>query len=179
VSHRTAQVTLVLWLTVVWAGLWGSVTAANVLGGLAVAVVVVRALPLPSPGTPGVVDPGALLRFAARFVVDLLISTWQVAVLVLHPRGTLRQGVVAVPVPGASDALLTMLANAISLTPGTLTLDIDRATSTVYVHALDIGKGPEGVQQLRRDLHQQASAAVHAIGPTEARAALRSRGGLP
>lgn len=176
-SRRTAQVTLVLWLTVVWVGLWGSVTAANVLGGLAVALVVVRSLPLPQPGTPGVLDPRAMLHFAARFVVDLLISTWQVAVLVVHPRRTLRQGVVAVSVPGASDALLTMLANAISLTPGTLTLDIDRATSTVYVHALDIGEGPEGVQQLRRDLHSQASAAVRAIGPAEARAALRSRGG--
>ena len=178
-SRRTARGILVLWLTAVWVGLWGSVTAANVLGGLAVAVVVVRALPLPAPDTPGVVDPVALLRFAARFVVDLLVSTWQVTVLVVRPRGTLRQGVVAVPVPGASNALLTMLANAISLTPGTLTLDIDRATSTVYVHALDIGQGPEGVQRLRRDLHGQAASAVRAIGPADARARIDSRGGRP
>lgn len=178
-SRRAAHVTLVLWLTAVWVGLWGSVTAANVLGGLAIAVVVVRLLPLASPGTPGVVDPGALVRFAARFVVDLLVSTWQVAVLVLHPRGTLRQGVVAVPVPGASDALMTMLANAISLTPGTLTLDIDRPRSTLYVHALDIAPGREGVQQLRRDLHDQATSAVRAIGPAEARARLRTPGGPP
>ena len=178
-SRRTAQVTLVLWLTVVWVGLWGSVTAANVLGGLAVAVVVVVLLPLPSPGTPGVVDPRALLRFVAGFVVDLLVSTWQVAVLVLHPRGTLRQGVVAVHVPGASDALLTMLANAISLTPGTLTLDIDRHSSTLYVHALDIGPGPEGVRRLRQDLHDQAISAVRAVGPADARARIDSAGGRP
>ena len=178
-SRRTAHVVLVVWLTAVWVGLWGSVTAANVLGGLVLAVVVVRALPLASPDTPGVVDPAALLRFAARFVVDLLISTWQVTVLVVRPGGTLRQGVVAVPVPGASDALLTMLANAISLTPGTLTLDIDRRSSTLYVHALDIGQGPEGVRQLRQDLHDQASSAVRAVGPAESRARLRSPGGRP
>lgn len=178
-SRRTAQITLVLWLTAVWVGLWGSVTAANVLGGLAVALVVVHLLPLPQPGAPGVIDPGALLRFAGRFVFDLLVSTWQVTRLVLHPRGALRQGVVAVPVTGASDALLTMLANAISLTPGTLTLDIDRGSSTLYVHALDLGEGPEGVQSLRQDLQEQAASAVRAIGPPEARAALRSTGGPP
>ena len=178
-SRRTSHVVLVLWLAAVWVGLWGSVTPANVLGGLAVAVVLVWALPLAPSGAPGVVDVRALLAFGARFAVDLCVSTWQVAVLVVHPRGTLRQGVVALPVPGASDALLTMIANAISLTPGTLTIDIDRNSSTLYVHALDLGAGPEGVQQLRQDLSEQAAGAVRAIGPAEARTSLRSAPGNP
>jgi multicomponent Na+:H+ antiporter subunit E len=169
VTRRTATGLLVLWLTAVWVGLWGSVTAANVLGGLAVAVVLVALLPLAPPRSTGEMHVGALLGFAARFLVDLCVSTWQVAVLVLRPRLAPRQGIVAVPVPGASDALLTMLGNAISLTPGTLTLEVDRGASTLYVHALDVGAGPEGVQRVRRSLQEQAARAVRAVGPAEAR----------
>lgn len=178
-THRTATALLVLWLTVVWTGLWGSVTAANVLGGLALAVVLVVLLPLPSGGGHGVVQAGALLRFAGRFLVDLVVSSAQVLALVLRPRLSLRQGVVAVRVPGASEGLLTLLGNAISLTPGTLTLDVDLATSTLYVHALDVGDGPDGVRRLRQGLQDQASAAVRAVGTREARAQLGSSSGAP
>ena len=172
-THRTATTALVLWLTAVWVGLWGSVTPANVLGGLAVAGVLVLLLPLPPGGGHGVVRPVALLRFALRFLVDLVVSSWQVLALVLQPRLALRQGVVAVPVPGASEGLLTMLANAISLTPGTLTLDVDLRSSTLYVHALDVGTGPQGIADLRRGLRDQAAAAVRAVGTPEARSHLR------
>ena len=53
---------LVAWLAVVWVALWGSVTAANVLGGLAVGTVLAVALPLNDVDARGVVKPLALLR---------------------------------------------------------------------------------------------------------------------
>jgi multicomponent Na+:H+ antiporter subunit E len=174
VTRRGSTVVLVAWLTVVWVGLWGSVTAANVLGGVAVSVVLVLLL-RPSPaGAPAVVSPLALLRFVLRFCADLVLSSVQVVRLALRPRLELRQGIVAVHVPGASDTLLTVLADAISLTPGTLTVDVDASTATLYVHALDVGPGPDGVRQLRDGLHDQARAAVRALGSAEARAQLTS-----
>lgn len=178
-THRTATLALGLWLTAVWVGLWGSVTAANVLGGLAVAAVLLLLLPLPAGGGHGLVHPGALLRFGGRFLVDLVVSSAQVLALVLRPRLALRQGVVAVQVPGASQGLLTVLANAISLTPGTLTLDVDLPSSTLYVHALDVGPGPDGVDALRRGLREQAAAAVRAVGTSEARSQLDRSGTAP
>lgn len=180
---RGRSLLLVLWLTAVWVGLWGSVTAANVLGGLAVAAALVLLLPLPAAPGRAVVRPGALLRFVLRFFRDLVVSSVQVALLAVRPRLRLRQAVVAVPVPGASDTLLTLLADAISLTPGTLTVDVDRARATLYVHALDVGDRPDAVQRLRAGLLDQARAAVQAIGSAEARAsggpaaAVRSPGG--
>lgn len=169
----TGAVTVV-WLTLVWVGLWGSVSAANVLGGLAVAVALLVLLRPDPADARAVVDPLALLRFSARFLVDLVASSLQVARLVLQPRIALRQGVVAVRVPDASDALLTLLADAISLTPGTLTIDVDRSSSTLFVHALDTGSGPAGVERLRAGLREQAVAAVRAVGSAPARAHLRS-----
>jgi multicomponent Na+:H+ antiporter subunit E len=163
---------LVLWLTVVWTGLWGSVTWANVLGGLAVSLALVLLLPLAAvPGRP-VLAPVALLRFAGHFVVDLFLSSWQVAILAVRLRAPLRQAVVAVPVRGASDGLLTLLADAISLTPGTLTLEVDRPRSTLYVHVLDVGPGTRSVDAVRQSILQVERLAVLAIGSDEARRAL-------
>lgn len=160
---------LVLWLTAVWVGLWGSATAANVLGGLAVGGLLVLTLPLTEVPKHGIVRPAALLRFTGYFLVDLVRSSLQVAAIVLRPRRPLRQAVLAVPVRGASDQLLTLLANAISLTPGTLTLEVDRPRSTLYVHVLDVG---DDVEQVRRDILHVERLAILAVGSPDCRRAL-------
>ena len=173
-TRRASSLVLVAWLTAVWVGLWGSVTVANVLGGVLVSLVLVLLLrPAPASG-PAVVAPVALLRFTVRFFVDLVVSSLQVVRLVLGRRIALRQAIVQVQVPGASDTLLTVLADAISLTPGTLTVDVDPGTGTLYVHVLDVGHRSQGVERVRADLQDQARAAVRAFGSADARAHVQS-----
>lgn len=171
-TRLTRHLPMVAWLTVVWVGLWGSVTPANVLGGLAVGVCLVVLLPLAEVPGQGVIRPFALLRFVGFFAVDLFRASLQVVGLVLRPRLRLRPAVVAVPVRGASDGLLTLLANAISLTPGTLTLEVDRPRSTLYVHVLDVGAGPDAVERLRTSILRLERLAILAVGSPECRRAL-------
>lgn len=164
---------LLLWLTAVWVGLWGTVTWANVLGGLAVAVVLLLTLPLSDVPDRLVLRPLWLLRFLGYFAADLVKASLQVALLVVLPRRALRQAVLAVPVRGASDQLLTLLANAISLTPGTLTLEVDRPRSTLYVHVLDVGRSPSGVETVRRDILKTERLAILAVGSEACRRGLQ------
>ena len=166
---------LLLWLTAVWVGLWGSATPANVLGGVAVAVAILLALPLEEVAHRDRVRPLALLRFLGRFAVDLVRASLQVALLVVRPRRALRQAVLAVPVRGASDGLLTLVANAISLTPGTLTLEVDRPSSTLYVHVLDVGEGPQALERVRADIVRLERLAVLAVGSAEGRRVLEEQ----
>lgn len=168
----TGRLGLLLWLTAVWVGLWGQLTWANVLGGLAVAVVLLVALPLTDVPDTQRVRPLALLRFGGYFAKDLVVASLQVALLVLRPRRRLRQAVVAVPVRGASDQLLTLLANAISLTPGTLTLEVDRPRSTLYVHVIDVGPGAQGVERVRADILALERLAILAVGSDACRRGL-------
>jgi multicomponent Na+:H+ antiporter subunit E len=163
---------LLVWLTLVWVGLWGSASAANVLGGVVIAVVLLLALPLTDMPDQDDVKAAALLRFVGHFAVDLVRASLQVALLVVRPRVRLHQAVLAVPVRGASDRLLTLLANAISLTPGTLTLEVDRPRSTLYVHVLDVGPGAGGVERVRADILRVEHLAVQAVGSRQGRAAL-------
>ncbi len=169
---RLHRLPMIAWLTVVWVGLWGSPTAANVLGGLAVGAGVVALLPLTRVPSQGLVRPLALLRFLGFFAFDLMRASARVAGQVLRPRTQLRQAVVAVPVRGASDRLLTLLANAISLTPGTLTLEVDRPRSTLYVHVLDVGGGPDAVERVRASILRVERLAILAVGSADCRKAL-------
>lgn len=166
---------LLLWLTVVWVGLWGSATPANLLGGIAVAVGLVLVLPLTEVHEDDDVRLVPLLRFGAHFAVDLVRASLQVALMVVQPRPQLRQAVLAVPVRGASDRLLTLLANAISLTPGTLTLEVDRPRSTLYVHVIDVGPDPQALEQVRASIRKVEHLAVQAVGSAAGRRSLEEQ----
>ena len=171
-SRVRRSLPLVAWLTLVWVGLWGSLTPANVLGGLAVALVLVTVLPLdPVPDT-AVVRPLGVLRVVGFFAVDLVRASLQVARLAVLPGTRLRPAVIAVPVRGATDSLLTLLANAISLTPGTLTLQVDRPAAVLYVHVITVGDDPDGVEKVRRSVRHLEELAILAVGSAEGRRAL-------
>jgi len=67
-----------------------------------------------------------------------------VAYRVLHPRMPIEPDVVAIPMRVETDAAVTTIANSITLTPGTLTMDHDPETNTLFVHAIT-GRDHEAV----------------------------------
>ncbi len=154
----------VLWLTAVWVALWGSISVANVLGGLVLGAAVAALLPGERPHAEGRLSPAGLLRFALVFVDALVRSSVAVALQVLRPSTSLHPGVIAVQVPGSDERLLTLLGNSISLTPGTLTLEVDRARRLLHVHVLDLGPDAQDLPSVRRDLDRLERAASRALG---------------
>jgi multicomponent Na+:H+ antiporter subunit E len=72
------------------------------------------------------------------FIYELLASAVRVAIIVLTPNleEKLRPAIVAVPLRLKSDGQITLLANMITLTPGTLSIDVSDDKSVLYVHAL-------------------------------------------
>lgn len=170
---------LLVWLTLVWTALWGSFTAANLLGGVLLAGALLLLLPLPEVPAQGRVRPLALARLLLAFLGALVTASADVVRLVLRRRGRLRQAVVAVPVVATSDRLLTLLANAVSLTPGTLTLEVDRPRSVLYVHVLDIGTADDAVEAVRGSISRLERLAILALGTPECRRALDAAAARP
>lgn len=87
-----------------------------------------------------------------HFVWQLLLSSLRVAydVITPHDRQRMRPGIVAVPLDVSSDAGLVILANLISATPGTLSLDISADRKVLYVHAMYA----DDVEGLRRSIKE-------------------------
>ncbi|MWG33333.1 Na+/H+ antiporter subunit E [Halomarina oriensis] len=81
------------------------------------------------------VVPSALL-YVVLFLRELLTANFDVAYRVLSPSLPIDPDVVAVPLRVEGDIAITTIANSITLTPGTLTMDYDEATNTLYVHAI-------------------------------------------
>ena len=132
------QVPLVVWLVVVWVLLWGTWSWANLLSGLLVALTVLTLLPLPHVVGGTRVRPVPLLVFLGHFVVDLLVSGAEVAWQALRPGGVRRTAIVQVQLRADSDLLLTMVAEATSLVPGSLVLDLDREQRVMTLHMLPV-----------------------------------------
>nr|WP_269468050.1 Na+/H+ antiporter subunit E [Devosia ureilytica] len=125
-------------MALIWAGISGNFSGLNlVFGGLigGVAVLVLR---------EALVGPRAfrrarrMLSLAVLFLYELMVSAVRVAIVVVRPdmSNAVRPAIVAVPLTVTSDAEITLLANMITLTPGTLSVDVSADKSVLYVHAL-------------------------------------------
>lgn len=86
----------------------------------------------------------ALLRLVLFFLVDLIRSNLRMAYDVVWPRMDTRPGVVAVPIDANSDIEIVLLANLITLTPGSLSLDVSDDRNTLYLHVMDL-RDPDGL----------------------------------
>ena len=154
-------------LTAVWLALWSEVSVANLISGLAVALVIVVVFDTWHSGQ-FVIRPIPLTRFVAYFLVALAKSSIAVARATLSPQRRVHTGIIALPLTGCSDAVATVIANAISLTPGTLTLEVRHDPLTLYVHVFDV----RDLNQVRRDLRHFEVLAVQAFGDSDAIAGL-------
>lgn len=80
------------------------------------------------------------------FVKELVVANLRVAYDVLTPGLRARPGILAVPLDVETDEEATLLANLVSLTPGTISLDVSPDRRTLFVHAM-YADDPEQVKQ--------------------------------
>jgi multicomponent Na+:H+ antiporter subunit E len=163
-AHRIrARLPSLVWLTLVWVLLWGTFTAASVVGGVVVALLVMALFRLPLSPERLPLRPLRLLALLGYLIYDLLVSGAQVSWQVLRHGPRARAAVIAVPLLSASDRVVTVMANALSLSPGTMALQIDHDHELWYVYAL----GPRdrsGVERSRRRVLDMQRRVLAALG---------------
>lgn len=123
---------LVLWLLLNNSLHPGHVVLGAIVGGL---------LPLVTarfwPETVAAKRPWRMVAFVAMVVYDVIVANLRVARAVLGPVGRLRPGFARVPLDLTTDVGITVLAQTITLTPGTLSADLTPDRRTLIVHYLD------------------------------------------
>lgn len=165
---------LVIWLMLVWALLWGDFGLANLLAGLGVALFVV--LVARPTGVHGIqltsFHPASALAFLVYFAIQLVKSNLEVAWAVIAPRPNLNRAIIAVPLHVSTDGLVAVVGNALTLTPGTLTVDVHSdgpdVPPVLYVHVLRF----TDVDSLRRDVLRLERLIVRAFGTKQQRVEL-------
>jgi len=162
------QVLMVGWLTVIWLALWGSITGPNIVTGIMVSGVLVLVIPpLPIRDDPFTVHPIAALSLLLWFAWALVVSNVSVAreVLTASGRSSIRIGVVACPLRTRSGRLATIIAHAITLTPGTLTVDARGRPAVLFVHVLAF----EDAEATRAEVADLERRVVDAFGTDDER----------
>lgn len=133
------RVWVVCWLILVWILLWGTFSAANVLSGLLVALVITLLLPLPAVPVEGRVHPLSLLRLLVTVGYYLVLSSVQIAFLAIRPGPPPLSAVLRAHLAVKSDLVLALAVNIFNLIPGSIVLEIDQSRRMLYMHVIDVG----------------------------------------
>jgi len=139
-----------LLLALLWMILTGSFTGPSFVVGLLFGylclAVIERHIPVLddySRKVPGVIG------FVLFFVWSVLKANVRVALDVATPRLSIKPGVIGVPLELESSVAITILANFITLTPGTLSLDVSDDRDVLYVHAMYLDDEDAQLRELK------------------------------
>lgn len=161
--YRAVQWPMVLWLTLVWWVLWGTFSALSLAGGVLVGVLVCLVLPLPPLRLRVRLRPVGIAVFVGAFLRDIVVASLQVARTTLFPPAPLRNAMIRVPLRTESDIVLAVVAEVLSLVPGTVVVEAHRPSHTLFLHALDV-RGMADVEEIRDRVWQQEARVVRAFG---------------
>lgn len=152
-----------IWLTALWVGLWRSTTPATLVTGVALAVALTWAVRRSDAHRERHrIHLVALVRYLGHMLVALVRSNVELAREVLTPTDHTRPGILEVQLPPSSELVLTVIANSITLTPGTITLELRAQTSTLVVHVLHL-RDAEAARAEVEHLHRLATAAFEHV----------------
>jgi multicomponent Na+:H+ antiporter subunit E len=139
------------WLILVWTLLWGTVSAANILSGLVVALTITLLLPLPPVPVEGKVHLLSLMRLILTVAYYLVLSSIQVALLAVKPGPPPLSAVLRAHLAVKSDLVLALAVNVFNLIPGSIVLEIDQSRRMLYMHVIDVGN-ERAVEQFYRQV---------------------------
>ncbi|MBT2414355.1 Na+/H+ antiporter subunit E [Streptomyces sp. ISL-12] len=161
-GRRVLDLPLIAWLTVIWTLLWGTLSWANLVNGVLVAVAVCLAFPLPAVDLGLRLRPLGILRLGAFLLHDMFSSSLRVTRQIFG-EDPYHAAVVAVPLRGRSDLMLTATAVAVSNVPGGSIIEVRRATATLFVHVLD-ADDPGAIESARRQVWRVEELVARAFG---------------
>lgn len=134
------EILLTLVLALVWVGLTGELTLATFVVGLLLGVIIInpfgkRTLRVLKLNIRHIIP---LIELFFIFLFELLMANLTVLAKVFSPKLNIKPGIIKVPVEVEGPFWITTLANMITLTPGTLTVEVSPDNKYFYVHCLNI-----------------------------------------
>lgn len=99
--------------------------------------------------------PFRIVSFLAFYLKEVIISNFKVAWDVVTPGYLSNPGFIALPLDVSSDAEILTLANLISMTPGTLSMDVSTDRKVLYIHAMYMDDAEELKATLKRDFESR------------------------
>lgn len=157
------ELPLLVWLVIVWGALWQDFSPGNMLFGALIAVLVARLFYLPPVELGGRFHVLRAIVFAGIFLAKVVAASWQVLFLAVARGPNVVSAIVAVPLRSRSDLLVTATGHVISLIPGSLVVEVDRSTSTLYIHGINVRNAGDAAS-LRKEVRDTEAGLIRIMG---------------
>lgn len=168
---------ILIWLIVLWVLLWDDISAANMLSGLIGGALVLVLAKLPrinldaDPDHVARVNVPMTIWFGLFFLYKLVESNLLLAWEIVTPKNSINTGMIAVSLRTESKVAMLVVSSVITLTPGTLTIEVLGKPPVLYVNVLHL----HDIERVRRDLLKIEELSVRAFGSRSDRARLAER----
>ena len=139
-----------IFLALAWGALLGEFTILNLVAGFVLGYIALWFMQYVIGGSSYYVKVRQIITLALVFFWALIIANLRVAYSVLAPQNKMRPGIVAIPLDIKSDFEITLLANMITLTPGTLSIDVSTDRRVLYVHGMHVND----LESFRREIKE-------------------------
>lgn len=135
-------------LAIAWAALLGEFSSINLVAGFLFGYFALWLMQFLMDTSEYFVKIRQIFELLLLFLWELVLANMRVAYSVLAPFSSMRPGVIAIPLDLKSDIGITTLANMITLTPGTLSVDVSDDRKTIYVHGMHV----DNLEEFRKEI---------------------------
>lgn len=141
-------------LMVIWLALTGVFTYINMFIGFAISYFILWILSRSSEDKRYFTIVFKVLGFFFFFLYEMLKANWQVAYEVMTSNLHMKPGIVKIELEAKTDLEITLLSNLISLTPGTLVVDISDDRKVMYVHGMYLEDKTKFIESIKLGLEK-------------------------
>lgn len=142
-------------LALVWSSLLGNFEPPYLMSGFVLSFFILWLFQKPPRKQKYFRQVPLIIEFIFFFLWEVIVSNIRLTLTILSPRPHLKPAVVAVPLDIKNDAAIVFLANLITLTPGTLSLDISSAKQFLYIHVYDLEDPEEFIQDIKQNYERR------------------------
>ncbi|MEG9298805.1 Na+/H+ antiporter subunit E [Mangrovibacillus sp. Mu-81] len=148
------QILLNFFLAFVWMFLSVSFTAQTFLIGYILGLIVIFAFRRFFSTRFYLNRVTAVIKLLIMFIKELIMANISVLKVVIRPKLDFKPGIFALPTELKTDWEITLLANLITLTPGTLVVDVSYDNKILYIHAIDIADADEAIDEIKNSFEK-------------------------
>ena len=157
----SSRLVIALLFTLAWAGVTGSFTIPNLIFGAVIGLLALWLVRDPEKTGTARIRPLKVAQLALLFIVELLKSGWRVARIVVRRDMRLDPDIIVYPLRVTRDFEIAILANLITLTPGTLSVDVSADRKRLFVHCIDVGDYDAAIADIRDGFEARIMEAFH------------------
>lgn len=144
-----------LLLAFVWMFLTGNLHFVNFIEGFVIGSVILLVSKYKAGSGSYVRNIPKLIGFVFYFSYELILANIKVAYDIITPRHRMKPSIIAVPLTADQDFEIMILANLITLTPGTLSLDLSSDKKVLYVHSMYVSDPEEFKKKIKEGFERK------------------------